>query len=137
VTPVSQEPDAGTAVPTKSTAEELGERLMETADTMAHDMGIPTAALIAIIVGMHIVTISHNILYCSRMSGWKTVSNHSVGRVLNKTITQPLQRSYILLCTIILSFHNMFRPIGHHQVNAIHYTTYAGRYCVQIIYGSQ
>jgi hypothetical protein len=55
MTPVTEEPDTGTAVPTKSTAEELGERLMETADTMAHDMGIPTAALIAIIVGKYIL----------------------------------------------------------------------------------
>jgi hypothetical protein len=76
VTPVSEEPEAGTAVPTKSTAEELGERLMETADTMAHDMGIPTAALIAIIVGMYIFTFSNNTLYCSRMLGKKTASNH-------------------------------------------------------------
>lgn len=58
VTPVSEEPDTGTAVPPKGTAEELGERLMETADTMAHDMGIPTAALIAIIVGKYIFTFS-------------------------------------------------------------------------------
>jgi hypothetical protein len=67
MTPVSEEPDTSTAVPPKSTAEELGERLMETADTMAHDMGIPTAALIAIIVGKYVFTCSHNTLYSSRM----------------------------------------------------------------------
>jgi hypothetical protein len=53
VASASEEPPTGPVVPPKSTAEELGERLMETADTMAHDMGIPTTALIAIIVGKY------------------------------------------------------------------------------------
>jgi hypothetical protein len=53
VASASEEPPAGTAVPPKSTAEDIGERLMETADTVAHDMGIPTTALIAIIVGKY------------------------------------------------------------------------------------
>jgi hypothetical protein len=57
VSPVPEEEPAGTVVPTKSTAEEIGERLMETADTMAHDMGIPTAALIAIIIGKYVIII--------------------------------------------------------------------------------
>jgi hypothetical protein len=58
VASVSEEPPAGTVVPPKSTAEEIGERLLETADTMAHDMGIPTAALIAIIIGKYMFWVS-------------------------------------------------------------------------------
>jgi hypothetical protein len=41
---------------------------------------------------------------------------------------------YSLVYNFTFSFHNMFRPIGHHQVNATHHTKYAGRYCVQIKY---
>jgi len=48
-----EESSAGPTVPPKSSAEELGERLMDTANTMAHDMGISTTALIAIIVGKY------------------------------------------------------------------------------------
>jgi hypothetical protein len=48
-----EESPAVTTVSPTSTAKELGMRLMETADTMAHDMGIPTTALIAIIVGKY------------------------------------------------------------------------------------
>ncbi|GFG35140.1 hypothetical protein Cfor_09627, partial [Coptotermes formosanus] len=58
VASASEEPPAGTAVPPKSTAEDIGERLMETADTVAHDMGIPTTALIAIIVGVCILILA-------------------------------------------------------------------------------
>ena len=49
----SEETPTGTDVPPKSTAEELGERLLDTANTVAHDMGISTTALIAIIVGKY------------------------------------------------------------------------------------
>ncbi|XP_021933471.1 synaptotagmin 1-like isoform X2 [Zootermopsis nevadensis] len=54
-TAAAEEQPTGTALPTKSTAEEIGERLMKTADTMAHDMGIPTAAVIAIVIGICIL----------------------------------------------------------------------------------
>jgi hypothetical protein len=64
VAAATEEQPAGTAVPTKSTAEEIGERLMETAGTMARDMGIPTPALIAIIVGKYILSSSCNTSYC-------------------------------------------------------------------------
>ena len=53
VAPASEESPTGTTVPPKTSAEELGERLMDTATTMAHDMGISTTALIAIIVGKY------------------------------------------------------------------------------------
>jgi hypothetical protein len=53
VASASEESPTGTTAPPTSTAKELGVRLMETADTMAHDMGIPTTALIAIIVGKY------------------------------------------------------------------------------------
>jgi len=53
VAAASEESPTGTTVPPKSSAEELGERLMDTANTMAHDMGISTTALIAIIVGKY------------------------------------------------------------------------------------
>lgn len=57
-TAAAEEQPTGTALPTKSTAEEIGERLMKTADTMAHDMGIPTAAVIAIVIGKYIFSLS-------------------------------------------------------------------------------
>jgi len=52
--PASEESPTGTTVPPKSSAEDIGERLMDTASTMAQDMGISTTALIAIIVGKYI-----------------------------------------------------------------------------------
>jgi len=53
--PASEESPTGTTVPPKSSAEDIGERLMDTASTMAQDMGISTTALIAIIVGICIL----------------------------------------------------------------------------------
>ena len=38
-------------VATKSTAEVIGEKVLDSVDTLAHEMKIPTAALIAIIIG--------------------------------------------------------------------------------------
>jgi hypothetical protein len=52
--------------------------------------------------------------------------------VTNKTITQPLQRSYILLCTIILSFHNMFRPSSG-ECYTLHYVC-GSLLCTDYIY---
>jgi hypothetical protein len=63
VVTTTEEQPTSTVVPTKSAAEKIGERLMDTADTVAHDMGIPTAALIAIIVGKYILSFSCNTLY--------------------------------------------------------------------------
>jgi hypothetical protein len=53
VVSASEESPAGTTVPPKNNAEDLGERLMDTAHNMADDMGISTTALIAIIVGKY------------------------------------------------------------------------------------
>jgi hypothetical protein len=57
VTSATEESPIVTTVAPTSGANELGKRLMETADNMAHDMGIPTPALIAIIVGKYTFSI--------------------------------------------------------------------------------
>ncbi|XP_069686774.1 synaptotagmin 1 isoform X2 [Periplaneta americana] len=54
-TPASTEGVIGSTIPPKTTGEKIAEQIMDTAEVVAHDMGIPTAALIAIIVGVCIL----------------------------------------------------------------------------------
>lgn len=53
-TPASTEGVIGSTIPPKTTGEKIAEQIMDTAEVVAHDMGIPTAALIAIIVGNYL-----------------------------------------------------------------------------------